>query len=45
MINEVVHVTKEELRSSGYVTMCYKPIIEKVGIHSEEFPSIKSPDP
>ena len=23
-------VTKEELRSSGYVIMCYKPIIEQV---------------
>ena len=28
-INEVVNVTREELRSSGYVVMCYKPIIEQ----------------
>ena len=28
-MNEVDNVTREELRLSDYVTMCFKPIIEQ----------------
>ena len=30
MINEVVHVIREELRSTGYVILCYKLMIEQL---------------